>query len=108
MEDQIRIPKYSMFAIPYLPLGNYELDTDVLNMVPKKIAEKFSVIAVDSFRGCITVATSRPSLELVQNLERLMKSKVYLFRSTQEEINEALKMYDGLPKLEVQDFAWKG
>jgi type IV pilus assembly protein PilB len=48
------------YGFPYLPLEKYDLDSELIKIIPENVARQYSVIPVDSIGNILTVAMSNP------------------------------------------------
>ncbi len=77
---------------PYICVTNYEFDPDIVRKIPKDIALKFYVLALDLIEGILTVAVFSVREELLKELEKLgFKIRICLARK--KEIEEVLRRY---------------
>lgn len=90
-----------ILKIPYVSLTNTKIDTEVLNIIPKQVAQKYSVVAFGLSGNILQLAVAKP-LELNAafraGIESLMANKPYvisLFITSLSDLNEAIKQYSG-------------
>ncbi len=80
------------YAFPYLPLENYDLDSELAKIIPENVARQYSVIPVDSIGNVLTVAMSNPLNEKArEDVEMITKKEVKVFIGTVSGIAEAIK-----------------
>ena len=90
-EEDIAQALTIQYGFPYLPLKNYELNPDIVKLIPENVAKDYSLVAVDKIGDTLTVATSNPlNAKAVEDVELLTKCKVQVFVSTLTDINHAL------------------
>ncbi|RKY42959.1 MAG: hypothetical protein DRP85_01130 [Candidatus Makaraimicrobium thalassicum] len=82
-------------GFPYLPLENYELKKEIVEIVPENVARQYSVVPLDVMGDILTVAMSNPLNEkAIEDVEMITKKKVQVFISTVTSVSEALnKLY---------------
>ena len=79
------------YGFPYLPLEGYELNSEVVKLVPENVARQYRVIPLDVMGNILTVAMSNPLNEkAVEDIEMITKKKVQVFISTVTSVYEAL------------------
>jgi hypothetical protein len=72
---------YSHFAIPYLDIENYELDFDVVNLIPKEVAYEHKIIAIDKLGEILTIGmVNIEDKKIISTLEQQFKCKVIPFK----------------------------
>ena len=85
------------YGYPYLPLRNYEINHEIVKLVPAKIAKEYYVIPIDKIGNTLTVTIANPlDKEAVEAIEKASGCRVEIFVSTGSEIEQALKTYYGL------------
>ncbi|MCM8813951.1 MAG: hypothetical protein NC924_08485 [Candidatus Omnitrophica bacterium] len=50
----------TQYGFPFLELGNYEIDAAIVKLVPKDVAEKYRLIAIDKIGTILTIAIADP------------------------------------------------
>jgi hypothetical protein len=96
-EEQIAQALTTQFGFPYLPLGNYEVDPQVVKLIPENVATQYNLIAIDKIGNSLTVAMSDPlNMHAIEDVELITNCKVQVFVSTQTDIKEAIKRYYGV------------
>ena len=84
------------YGYPYLPLRNYEINHDIIKLIPVEMAKKYYVIPIDKIGNVLTVTIANPLDEgAVEIIEKESKCKIEIFVSTGSEIQHALKEYYG-------------
>ncbi|MBN3038657.1 MAG: hypothetical protein JW869_04480 [Candidatus Omnitrophica bacterium] len=79
---------------PYLPLSNYEIDSEVIKLIPEEIARKYHVLPVDKMGDILTIVIDNLlDSEAVKEIEKLVNCKIEIFVSTNKEIKEAIEYY---------------
>lgn len=83
------------YGFPYLPLENYELNKDIIKVVPENVARQYSLVPIDVIGDILTIAMSNPlNEEAIEDLEMITKKKIQVFISTVTSVHEALnKLY---------------
>ena len=96
-EDQIAQALTAQYGFPYLPLRNYDVDVEVLKLIPENVARQYCLIPVDLIGQTITIAMANPlNTQAIEDVELMTKCKVQAFVSTASDVNGAIaKYYDG-------------
>lgn len=85
-----------MYGFPYLPLENYTIDREIVQLVPEDMARKLQVLAVDRIGAVLTLAVVNPlSEDEVRALEEKTQCKVEIFISTMTEVGKMLDKHYG-------------
>ena len=84
----------AQYGFPYLPLNNYEIDEEVVKILPKNVASQFCLIPVDRIGNNLTIAMSDPLNNLaVEDIELVSGLCVQIFVSTGTDIRNAIEKY---------------
>jgi hypothetical protein len=82
------------YGFPYLPLENYELDSEIVKIVPKNVAIQYCLIALDKIGSNLTIAMANPlNSQAVEDIALLSGLCVQLFVSTATDIKKAIEKY---------------
>lgn len=93
-EEDIAHALTAQYGFPYLPLKNYEIDQDIVKIVPQNVAFQYCLIPIDKIGNSLTVAMSNPlNVQAIEDIELLTKCKVQTFVSTTSDIREAINKY---------------
>lgn len=93
-EEQIAQALTTQYGFPYLPLKNYEIDKDIVKLIPKNVADQYALIAIDKVGNSLTVAMANPlNLHAIEDIELITNCKVQTFVSTQSDIKDSIKKY---------------
>jgi len=93
-EEQIAQALTAQYGFPYLPLRNYEVDAEVLKLIPENVAKQYCLIPVDLIGQTITIAMSNPlNTQAIEDVELMTKCKVQAFVSTASDVNGAIARY---------------
>ena len=78
-------------GLPYIAVNKYTIDPDIVHLIPKEVAQKEKVIALDRIGEILSVVMVNPlSEEKKSYLEMLTKCRIATFISTKTEIEEAI------------------
>ena len=93
-EEEIAQALTVQYGFPYLPLENYELNKEVVCIIPENVARQYCLIAVDKIGDTLTVAMSNPlNVKAVEDIELVSNCNVQVFVSTMTDINNALSKF---------------
>jgi hypothetical protein len=78
-------------GLPYIAVNKYAIDPQILRLIPKEVAQKEKVIALDRIGEILSVVMVNPLTEDNKGyLEKLTKCRIVTFISTKGEIEEAI------------------
>ena len=81
-------------GFPFLPLGNYDINTEILNLIPARVAKQYLLIPVDKIGNNLTIAMSNPlNVQAVEDVELLSGCSVQIFVSTSSDVKKAIERY---------------
>jgi len=78
-------------GLPYIAVNKYKIEPQVLQLIPREVAEKEKVIALDRIGEILSVVMVNPLTDEKKSyLENLTKCRIAVFISTKTEIEEAI------------------
>ena len=78
-------------GLPYIAVNKYNIDPQIVHLIPHEVALKEKVIALDRIGDILSVVMVNPlSDDKKEYLETLTKCQVVTFISTKSEIEEAI------------------
>jgi len=78
-------------GLPYIAVNKYSLDPGIVRLIPREVAQKEKVIALDRIGEVLSVVMVNPLTDdKISYLEDLTKCRVATFISTKSEIEEAI------------------
>src|SRR5579863_4024497 len=78
-------------GLPYIAVNKYTIDPEILRLIPKEVAQKEKVIALDRIGEILSVVMVNPLTDdNKDHLEKLTKCRIATFISTKAEIEEAI------------------
>jgi type IV pilus assembly protein PilB len=93
-EDDIAQSLTAQYGFPYLPLGNYDVDTDITNIIPGRVARQYLLVPIDKIGNNLTLAMSNPlNIQAIEDVELLSGCSVQAFVSTSSDIKRAIEKY---------------
>jgi len=82
------------YGFPYLPLGNYEINTEIIDIIPSRVARQYMLVPIDKIGNNLTLAMSNPlNLQAIEDVELLSGCNVQTFVSTSTDIRTAIEKY---------------
>ncbi len=93
-EEDIAQALTVQYGFPYLPLNNYEISQEIVNIIPARVARQYLLIPIDKIGNNLTIAMSNPlNVHAVEDVELLSCCSVQLFVSTSSDIKKAIEKY---------------
>jgi type IV pilus assembly protein PilB len=78
-------------GLPYIAVNKYAIDPQIVRLIPKDVAQKEKVIALDRIGEILSVVMVNPLTDDRKSyLEALTKCRIATFISTKSEIEEAI------------------
>ncbi|MFH1771589.1 MAG: hypothetical protein ABH872_02125 [Candidatus Omnitrophota bacterium] len=82
------------YGFAFLPLENYEITQEILQLIPKNVASHYCLIPLDKIGNTLTVSMANPlNTEAVEDLEDLTKLEIQVFVSTATDVRNTLRKY---------------
>lgn len=93
-EDDIAQSLTAQYGFPYLPLGSYEVNADIVNIIPGRVARQYLLVPIDKIGNNLTLAMSNPlNIQAIEDVELLSGCSVQTFVSTSSDIKRAIEKY---------------
>lgn len=93
-EEDIAQALTAQYGFPYLPLGNYDINPEIIRIIPGRVAKQYLLIPIDKIGNNLTIAMSNPlNVQAVEDVELLTGCKVQTFVSTSSDIKIAIEKY---------------
>jgi type IV pilus assembly protein PilB len=93
-EEDIAQALTVQYGFPYLPLSNYEISPEIVNIIPVKIARQYILIPIDKIGNNLTLAMANPlNAAVVEEVEESSGCNVQVFVSTSSDIKKAIEKY---------------
>ena len=90
-ERDIVVALVVQLSLPYIAVSKYTIDPAVVHLIPKDLAQKERIIALDRIGDILSVVMANPlSDEKKKHLENMTKCRIATFISTKTEIEEAI------------------
>ncbi|MDD2688682.1 MAG: hypothetical protein PHT41_00820 [Candidatus Omnitrophica bacterium] len=93
-EEDIAQALTAQYGFPYLPLSNYDINPEIANIIPGRVAKQYLLVPIDKIGNNLTVAMSNPlNLQAIEDVELLSGCSVQTFVSTSSDIKKAIVKY---------------
>ena len=93
-EDDIAQSLTAQYGFPYLPLSNYDVNIDITNIIPGRVARQYLLVPIDKIGNNLTLAMSNPlNVQAIEDVELLTGCSVQTFVSTSSDIKRAIEKY---------------
>lgn len=93
-EEDIAQALTAQYGFPYLPLSNYEINPEVIDIIPSRVARQYLLVPIDKIGNSLTLAMSNPlNIQAVEDVELLSGCSVQTFVSTSSDIKKAIAKY---------------
>lgn len=93
-EEDIAQALTAQYGFPYLPLSNYDINPEIVNIIPSRVARQYLLLAIDKIGNNLTVAMSNPlNVQAIEDVELLSGCSVQTFVSTSSDIKKAIEKY---------------
>lgn len=93
-EEDIAQALTAQYGFPYLPLGSYDIDQAVIEVIPARVCRQYLLIPIDKIGTNLTVTMSNPlNIQAVEDIELLSGCSIQTFVSTSSDIKKAIEKY---------------
>jgi len=93
-EEDITQALTAQYGFPYLPLANYEINSEIANIIPSRVARQYLLIPVDKVGNNLTLTMSNPlNVHAVEDVELLSGCSIQIFVSTLSDVKGAIEKY---------------
>ncbi|MFA6357694.1 MAG: hypothetical protein WCY09_03375 [Candidatus Omnitrophota bacterium] len=93
-EDDIAQSLTAQYGFPYLPLSNYDVNTEITSIIPGRVARQYLLVPIDKIGNNLTLAMSNPlNVQAIEDVELLSGCSVQTFVSTSSDIKRAIEKY---------------
>lgn len=93
-EEDIAQSLTAQYGFPYLPLGNYDINTEITGIIPGRVARQYLLVPIDKIGNNLTLAMSNPlNIQAIEDVELLSGCSVQTFVSTSSDIKKAIEKY---------------
>jgi type IV pilus assembly protein PilB len=93
-EEDIAQALTVQYGFPYLPLANYDINPEIIRLIPARIARQYILIPIDKIGNNFTIAMSNPlNMQAIEDVELLTGCNVQTFVSTSSDIKKAIEKF---------------
>ena len=93
-EEQVVIGLAEQLGIPHMKLANYQLDPEVMEILPEKVIRENKVVPLSKSGNTLTVALANPlDILLIDDLKALTGCKIQTVVATPSEIEQTIADY---------------
>ena len=93
-EEDIPQALTAQYGFPYLPLASYEISSEIVNIIPSRVARQYLLIPVDKVGNNLTLAMSNPlNVHAIEDVELLSGCSIQIFVSTLSDVKGAIEKY---------------
>ncbi len=93
-EEEIVHALTVQYGFPYLPLASYDINPEVINIIPSRVARQYLLIPVDKVGNNLTIAMSYPlNTHAIEDLELVSGCSIQIFVSTLSDVKGAIEKY---------------
>ena len=93
-EEDIAKMLTAQYGFAFLPLANYEIDQDLIKLIPERVAQQYCLIPIDKIANNLTIAMSNPlNTQAIEDIETLLNCSVQAFVSTSSDIRKSIEKY---------------
>jgi type IV pilus assembly protein PilB len=78
----------------YLPLTNYEIDPELIKLIPKDLAKNYLIIPLDKIGNLLTVATANPlNSKIIDLIKEKTGLSVQIFLSSISDLQDCIETH---------------
>lgn len=93
-EEDIAQALTAQYGFPYLPLSNYEINPEIINIIPARVARQYLLVPIDKIGNNLTIVMSNPlNIQAIEDIELLTNCNVQTFVSTSSDIKRVIEKY---------------
>ncbi len=91
--DELHNALALQFHYPHIQLRKYKLEKEILDLIPKEVAQRYKVVPLDKFGKILTIAMFNPlDREALKTISQLTGLDVRAFVSQREELDETITL----------------
>lgn len=96
-EDCVLKALSEQLGIPFIRLGDHEINRDLLKKFPAKLVTYYNFVPYEEVDGVIKVAVNDPlNIHVIDDLRLIIKSEIEPVITTKRDIDEAIRKYYGI------------
>ncbi len=106
-EEVILETKASLWNVPFIDLNNYEIDPEVLDLIPGDVAKQHKIFPLFRIDGTLLIAMTDPKdVKVIDKVTRLTQLEISPALSSKNAVLEAITKYYGdadTPEIDVSN-----
>jgi len=92
-KDDIHKALALQFLYPQIELPRYKLEHEIINLIPKDLAYKYKLVALDKFGTVLTIGMLNPlDKEAIDIIEKFTHFKTRVFMVSEEDLHRTLDL----------------
>ncbi len=100
-EEAILEVKASLWNVPFIDLKNYEVDPEVLEIIPSKMAKKYNFFPLFRIDGTLLIAMTDPkNIKIIDEVTQVTQLEISPALSSEEAVADAIQRYYGVQEEE--------
>ncbi|MCI0564513.1 MAG: hypothetical protein MN733_39090 [Nitrososphaera sp.] len=93
-EEVVILALSSQYGVPYLPLENFEIDWEVVQLIPEHVAQQYCLMPIDRISNGLTVAIADlDNPEAIEAVKVITGCHVQVILSPRSKILSAIQRY---------------
>lgn len=85
-----------IYGFPFMPLQSFDISRELTALVPRRVAQHYTIMPIDKIGNSVTVATNNPlNNDALEDIAYLTKSDIQIFISTKADIMETIERIYG-------------
>ncbi len=93
-EEEIAHALTAQYGFPFLSLGNYDINLEVISLIPGRMVRQYFLMPVDKVGNSLSIAMSNPlNVNAIEDVELLSGCSVQVFVTTSSDIKKAIVKY---------------
>ena len=103
-EEALLEVKASLWNVPFIDLKNYEVDPEVLEIIPSKMARKYNFFPLFRIDGTLLIAMTDPkNVKIIDEVTQVTQLEISPALSSKEAVAEAIQRYYGVQEESILD-----
>lgn len=93
-EEDIAQALTAQYGFPFLPLENYDIDKEVLKLVPENLCRQYLLMPIDKIGDSLTLVMANPlNAKAIEDVELITHCTIQTFVSTASDLRKAIDKY---------------
>ncbi|HHS12529.1 MAG TPA: type II secretion system protein GspE [bacterium] len=103
-EEAILETKASLWNVPYIDLKNYEVDPEVVDLIPGKVVRQFTLFPLFRIDGTLLIAMENPrDIKAIDKVSQVTQLEISPTLSSRNAVQEAIdKFYGSMDKPSIE------